>query len=84
MNRLIPLLACILLFSTGCVSKYDFTRTVDGVTSSLSIRTVRKFDDLQVSYNAETKSFELNATGVQTDTAALAAVIQALAVVRPE
>lgn len=73
---------CILL--TGCVSKYDFTRTVDGVTSSLSIRTVRKFDDLQVSYNAETKSFELNATGVQTDTAALAAVIQALAVTRPE
>ena len=75
-------LVALCILCTGCVSKYEFTRTVDGVTSTLSVSTVRKFDSLAVKYNADTRAFELDAQGVQTDTAALATALQALALIK--
>ena len=68
------ILICIVLILAGCNS-YSIKRCelVDGieVCSTAEIDSMRKFGDIAFKYNAETHTFELEASEVSTDSSAI-------------
>jgi len=56
------ILIILLLALTGCATTYTASRTVDGATTDISVKTYREFPGgIEIKYNRETGAFELKA-----------------------